>query len=60
MDEQATNSNCEFYNWVGDIDKGYFTYPREYGARCEKHNKFFSSKDGILEPNCFKCCEMTN
>lgn len=54
--KEKTNPNCQYYNWGGDLDKGYTTYPREYGARCEFYKRFFS-KDvkGNLIPNCYSC-----
>jgi hypothetical protein len=52
-----TSSSCYYYNWGGDSDKGYPSYPREYGARCEFHKEFFSEKDGIIIPHCSSCSE---
>ena len=55
-EENKTNPNCYYYNWGGDLDKGYVSYPRIYGARCEYYDEFFSSdRMGVLTPNCFKC-----
>lgn len=48
-----TRPYCTFYNWGGT--HGHPSYPREYGARCEKHGVFFSEKDGEITPNCEKC-----
>lgn len=59
-----TKDDCYYYNWGGDLDrlKTRPLYPREYGARCEFHNEFFSSKrqlpDGNhkgLKPDCGTC-----
>jgi len=50
------NRDCYFYNYGGDLDKGFDTYPIEYGARCEMHKEFFyRNKNNILIPNCYKC-----
>lgn len=48
-----TKSNCKFYNWNDNLD--YPSYPREYGARCEHHNEFFSKASGQLKPDCQTC-----
>jgi hypothetical protein len=56
MNNNETDSNCHFYNWGGDIEKGFTIYPTAYGARCEKNGEFFrSDKDGKLKPNCYEC-----
>ena len=51
-DEQPFRE-CPHYNWGGK--EGYPAYPREYGARCEKHNVFFNRIDGRLKPSCREC-----
>lgn len=57
MKKSETNSNCQYYNWGGSGK--YSSYPREYGARCEKYDRFFTKDfDGnkeILKPQCWKC-----
>jgi len=59
MNKSKTKDDCYFYNWGNG-------YPREYGARCEFHETFFSSKRQLaggyhekLKPNCKKCDEYT-
>ena len=54
IEKNTTKPDCKFYNWN---DKEIYTsYPREYGARCEKYNEFFyRNADNILEPNCYSC-----
>lgn len=49
---------CRFYNW-GNNPSYEYPAPREYGARCEKHDAFFLRRehDGPLEPDCAKCGE---
>jgi len=53
--------DCLFYNWGGDYrNPKRPTYPREYGARCECHDKFFireGNQYSELQPNCHKCTE---
>lgn len=47
---------CRYYNWGGDLDKRYICYPREYGARCEFYDEFFTrDENGVLNPNCLAC-----
>ena len=54
--EDVINRECEWYNWGGNVEKGYSTYPKEYGARCEYFKEFFDrSRDNILTPSCYKC-----
>lgn len=54
--EQKTDRECFYYSWGGNIKRGYTTYPREYGARCEFHKEFFKrDEEGILSPNCYSC-----
>jgi hypothetical protein len=54
--KNETNSDCPYYNMGGDGSKERPSYPTEYGARCEKHNEFFSvPSSGVLTPNCFAC-----
>lgn len=53
MKKSETNDKCKYYNWGGG--KGYVSYPREYGARCEKYNEFFSRANGKLTPQCHGC-----
>jgi len=54
IEKNTTKPDCKFYNW-GGTDK-HPSYPREYGARCEKYNEFFyRNDDNILEPNCYSC-----
>lgn len=60
--EEQTNPECKYYNWGGSIHRkegkviaDYPSYPREYGARCEAHNQFFTRVDGKLTPCCPKC-----
>jgi hypothetical protein len=49
MENNKAKINCRFYNW----GKGY---PKIYGARCDKFNKFFSKdKRGKLNPQCSTC-----
>ncbi len=49
-----TNSDCKFYDW--NSNPNYPSYPSVFGARCHKHDKFFSkSGDGKLEPSCATC-----
>jgi hypothetical protein len=54
--KNKTNKKCQYYNWGGDFDKGYFPYPKSFGARCELYKKFFSkNSQGKLVPNCSEC-----
>lgn len=57
MKIKETNSECYYYNW-GDNPNFEYVCPREYGARCEFHNKFFSAYDNTgkdLNPDCTNC-----
>ena len=54
--KNKTKRNCKYYNWGNNPDYEY-RCPREYGARCEKFNTFFSIINDRLEPNCFECEE---
>ena len=48
--------DCYYYNWGGNMKKKFPTYPREYGVRCEKNNKFFTSDgDHGYAPSCYLC-----
>lgn len=49
---------CQYYNWGNNPHYDY-PAPREYGARCEKHNAFFAqgSAQGPLNPDCSGCQE---
>lgn len=60
MNKNQTNKKCEYYNFGGDLQKGYTSYPTTYGARCEKYNKFFTMKDNELTPNCYGCLNREN
>jgi hypothetical protein len=42
--------DCFFYNWGGNSARGYTSYPRELGARCEKREIFFTTGDECI--NC--------
>jgi len=50
-----TNKKCYYYNHGGNLSRGYTSYPTEYGARCEKHNAFFTQKDNKIIPSCEEC-----
>ena len=41
-----TKSDCKYYNWNDNPD--YPSYPREYGARCERFKMFFRQTNGRL------------
>ena len=53
--------DCYWYSWGGEPSKGFFTYPREYGAHCfhPKVKQGFANHngDGIdrIVPNCDGC-----
>jgi hypothetical protein len=54
---KETNSDCYFYNWGNNLNFDY-KCPREYGARCEYYDKFFSAKNFTgegLDPDCTIC-----
>lgn len=48
---------CFWYSWGGSIAKGFTSYPREFGSRCEHldNQKFFEVHDEEIEPDCQKC-----
>ena len=48
---------CEYYNWGGDLEKGYPPYPSTYGARCEFYDTFFYSDEKGITPDCNNCIE---
>lgn len=55
---KKTNPSCPFYNWGGNPEKGYPSYPRIYGARCEKEKEFFErDAEGNLKPDCSTCSQ---
>ena len=47
--------HCNYYNW-GSNPLYDYPCPREYGARCEFYNEFFSvNAKGITSPLCKDC-----
>ena len=50
-----TKSDCKYYNWNDNPD--YPSYPREYGARCERFKMFFRQTNGRMLPDCEGCRE---
>ena len=52
-DMPDTKSDCEYYNWNDNPD--YPSYPKEYGARCERLKIFFRMTNGRLLPDCREC-----
>jgi hypothetical protein len=56
METGELNRACIYYNWGGDGTKERPSYPREYGARCERYNMFFSRMKSGANPDCSTCC----
>ncbi len=52
---RVTKSDCKHYNWGNSPD--YPSYPREYGARCERFKIFFRETNGRMLPDCERCRE---
>ena len=50
-----TKPDCKYYNWNDNPD--YPSYPKEYGARCERYKLFFRETNGRLLPDCRECRE---
>ena len=53
--DNMTKTDCQFYNWNDNPD--YPSYPREYGARCERYKLFFMQSNGRIIPDCEGCKE---
>jgi hypothetical protein len=47
--------DCYFYNFGGNMERGFISYPKTYGQRCEKYKKFFTQLKKCIIPNCESC-----
>lgn len=47
--------DCYWYDWGGNIERGFPSYPKAYGSRCHKKDRFFSKDDDTIKPDCTSC-----